>query len=195
MLLSFCYHFCPQARQLDRQHRKGFGRTQHVITGCHQQTTSHGKHTQARHEREAERIRARIEETIRLLNTGRVSIPPEATSRSDTLQYILSGGALTQRPRLSKDADLKAVLDEYFETYIIGKESATVEGERIHVNHFKRLLGDGTVFGQIDTDKLQTYAVKRCKEKGLRGRKLSHETVKKEFRTFNQIWKMAVARG
>lgn len=146
-------------------------------------------------EREAERIRARIEETIRLLNTGRVSLPAETGGRPEILQYILSGGALTERPRLSKNANLGAVLDEYFETYIIGKEPATVDGERIHANHFRRLLGATTVFAKIDRDMLQTYAAKRCKEKGLRGRKLSPETVKKEFRTFNQIWKMAVAKG
>jgi integrase len=145
-------------------------------------------------EREAERARARIEETIRLLNTGRVSLPPEAKSRSQIIQYIVSGGALTHRPRLSKNASLAAVLKEYFETYTIGKEPATIEGERIHANHFKRVLGAATVFSEINTDKLQTYAAKRCKEKGLRGRKLSPETVKKEFRTFTQIWKMAVAK-
>jgi integrase len=148
-----------------------------------------------KNEREAERIRARIEETIGLLNTGRVLLPPDVTSRPEILRYIVSGGAITKRPRLSKDANLGAVLDEYFETYIIGKEPATVDGERIHANHFKRLIGTATAFSQIGTDRLQTYAAKRCKEKGLRGRKLSPETVKKEFRTFNQIWKMAVAKG
>jgi len=87
------------------------------------------------------------------------------------------------------------VLDEYFESYAIGKETTTVDGERIHTNHFKRLLGASTPFAQINIDGLQSYAAKRSKEVGLRGRKVSPETIKKEFRTFNQIWKMAVVKG
>jgi integrase len=56
-------------------------------------------------------------------------------------------------------------------------------------------LKENTAFAELDLDALQTYATKRSKEKGLRGRKLSPETIRKEFRTFNQIWKMAVAKG
>jgi integrase len=145
-------------------------------------------------EREAEGIRGRIEETVRLLNTGRVSLPVGAT-RQEILEFIVSGGKLTQKPRLPKSADLEAVLDEYFESYAIGKETTTVDGERIHTNHFKRLLGASTPFAQINIDGLQSYAAKRSKEVGLRGRKVSPETIKKEFRTFNQIWKMAVVKG
>ncbi len=145
-------------------------------------------------EPEAEGIRGRIEETIRLLNTGRVSLPA-AASRQEILEFVVSGAKLIQKPRLPKNADLEAVLDEYFETYAIGKENSTVDGERIHANHFKRLLGASTPFAQINIDGLQRYAAKRSKEVGLRGRKVSPETIRKEFRTFNQIWKMAVAKG
>lgn len=146
-------------------------------------------------EREAERSRARIEETIRLLNTGRLSLPLDAKSRPQVVQFIVSGGAITELPRLSKNADLQAVLAEYFDTYTIGKEPSTVEGEQIHANHLKRVIGATTVFAEISTDLLQSYAAKRCKEKGLRGKNLSPETVRKEFRTFDQVWKMAVGKG
>ena len=88
---------------------------------------------------------------------------------------------------------IKQVFEEYFAAYTVSKEEATVNGERIHTGHFVRILKENTGFADLDLDALQTYAAKRCKEKGLRGRKLSPETIKKEFRTFDQIWKMAVA--
>jgi integrase len=145
-------------------------------------------------EKKADNIRGLIEETIRLLNTGRIILPPHA-ARDQILQFIVSGGTLTDKPQVGGSPDLETVCNEYFGAYTVGKEDTTVNGETIHVGHLKRLIGTKTLFSSLDTDKLQSYAAKRSKEEGLRGRKVSPETVKKEFRTFNQIWKMAVAKG
>lgn len=136
----------------------------------------------------------RIKETIQLLNTGRIKLPPQPT-REQTIQFIVSGGTLTEKPQVLECPDIESVFRQYFETHTASKEETTVNGESIHASHFKRLLGPTLLFSQISTDQLQHYANKRSKEDGIRGRKVSPETILKEFRTFNQIWKMAVSKG
>ena len=145
-------------------------------------------------QRTAENLRGVVEETVRQLEMGRLSLPPGA-SRPDIIRFVISGGKQTQRPKVSEKITLKRVIAEYFGAYIAGKESTTVAGERIHTEHFLRILGERTVFSGINADKLQTYAAKRSGEAGLRSKSLSPETIKKEFRTFNQVWKMAVTKG
>jgi len=147
-----------------------------------------------RSKRKAENARSRVEDAVDLLETGRISLPDHAT-REQTLQFILSGAKTAERPKVNGSVDLKTVVDQYLDNYTVGKEQTTIAGEKIHIAHFQRILGDKLMFSSLDTDKLQTYAAKRSKETGLNGKRLSPETVKKEFRTFNQIWKMAVAKG
>ena len=145
-------------------------------------------------ESEAKGTKALVEETIRLLNTGRLSLPLDAT-REKTLTYILSGGKLTEKPIVADTIDLATVITEYFTHYAVGKEPTTVKGEKIHTGHFRRILGEGTAFAAINGDQMQKYVATRSKEKGTHNRKVSPETIKKEFRTFNQVWKMAVMKG
>lgn len=144
--------------------------------------------------REAENQRGIVEDTIKQLEMGRLTLPAGA-DRSEVIRFVLSGGRRTEAPKVADRVHLKRVVDEYFDAYIAGKEDSTVQGERIHTGHFLRLLGDRAIFRNLDADKLQTYAAKRAEEDGLRGRHVSPETIKKEFRTFNQIWKMAVTKG
>ncbi|MEK6238122.1 MAG: tyrosine-type recombinase/integrase, partial [Planctomycetales bacterium] len=143
---------------------------------------------------EAERKKVLVEETISLLNAGRINLP-DNLSRQEVLRFILSGGKQAMKPVIKKVADLQTVIDEYFESYIAGKEPSTIAGERIHVNHFVKELGATIPFARITKDVLQQYAAARQKKKGQRGRKISGKTVKKEFRTFSQIWKTAQAKG
>ena len=145
-------------------------------------------------DRTAENLRGVVEDTIKQLEMGRLSLPAGA-ARSEIIRFVLSGGRQSKRPMVADRVALKRVIDEYFAACIAGKEETTIAGERIHTDHFLRILGQKSAFARIDTARLQTYAAKRSTEKGLRGRKVSPETIKKEFRTFNQIWKMAVAKG
>ncbi len=141
--------------------------------------------------REAENQLAQIEETIRLLKTGRLAIPAGA-SREETRLFICSGGKLTEKPIVTESYTLCAVIDAYFEASSSDKESSTVAGERIHTTHFLRLLGENTPLDRINTDVLREYAAKRQKEPGQNGKTVSPRTVEKEFRTWSQIWKFAV---
>ena len=144
-------------------------------------------------ERKAKGKQAIIEETLDLIDTGRISLPPRATSK-EVINFVLSGGKQTAKPTISANVDLKTVVDQYFAAYTAGKEPSTIAGERIHTGHLLRLIGERTPVTAINSDTLQEYAAKRCKEKGQRGRTLSAETVRKEFRTFSQLWGMARAK-
>jgi len=145
-------------------------------------------------ERKAKSMQAVVEETLQLIDTGRITLPQDATHK-EVINFVLSGGKQTTKPKLSTNPDLKTVVAQYFATYTTGKEPSTVAGERIHTGHLLRLVCERTAIKSVTSDTLQEYAVKRCKEKGHRGRTLSAETVKKEFRTFAQIWGMARAKG
>jgi len=145
-------------------------------------------------QRKAQAQKEIIEETLHLIETGRIS-PPENATRAEILQFVLSGGKQTAKPMVARVRSFKTVVDEYFAAYTAGKEDSTIAGERIHTKHLLRLLGERTSFSSINVDTLQKYAAKRRKEKGQRGRKLSTATVKKEFRTFAQVWGMARAKG
>ena len=145
-------------------------------------------------ESKAKAKQAVIEETLQLIDTGRITLPSNATHK-EVINFILSGGKQTAKPNLSATANFKSVVDQYFAAYTAGKEPSTIAGERIHTDHLLRLIGEKTLIASISSDTLQKYAAKRCKEKGQRGRTLSAETVKKEFRTFAQVWGMARAKG
>jgi integrase len=145
-------------------------------------------------ESKAKAKQAVIEETLQLIDTGRITLPSNATHK-EVINFILSGGKQTAKPNLSATANLKSVVDQYFAAYTAGKEPSTIAGERIHTDHLLRLIGEKTLIASVSSDTLQKYAAKRCKEKGQRGRTLSAETVKKEFRTFAQVWGMARAKG
>lgn len=145
-------------------------------------------------QRDAENQRGVVEDTIKQLEMGRLSLPAGA-NRTEIIRFILSGGRQCEPLEVVDHVSIQRVIQEYFATYIAGKEDTTVTGERIHTRHFLRILKEDALFADLDTDRLQSYATKRSKEDGLRGRKVSPETIKKEFRTFNQIWKMAVTKG
>lgn len=137
-----------------------------------------------------------VEETLRLLRDGRISLPPNP-DREATLQFILSGGRTVAKPVVVVDDSptLVAMLDDYFAAMANGKADETVEGERIHAKHFRRLLGDDTRFRDVDADALRAYAEARQGERGQRGKTVSAQTVAKEFRTWSQVWNFARKRG
>ncbi|MCY2986759.1 MAG: tyrosine-type recombinase/integrase [Planctomycetota bacterium] len=145
-------------------------------------------------QREAENQRGVVEDTLTQLEMGRLALPPSA-NRPEIIRFVLSGGRQSEPPEVEDHVSIEQVFEEYFASYIASKEETTVYGERIHTGHFARILKANAAFADLDTDDLQTYAAERSKEDGLRGRKISSETVKKEFRTFDQIWKMAVGKG
>src|SRR6516162_3041362 len=93
-------------------------------------------------------IQARAEETIRLLDQGRLEIPTGA----DPAAFVLSDGKLTGKPVVQRAQTLAELFATYREKYPAGvKESSTAYTERIHCNHLQRLLGGKTVAQTLTT--------------------------------------------
>ncbi len=85
----------------------------------------------------ANRVVAAVEETIELLNTGRLAVP----ECEDLGKWILSGGKNgSGKKHKSTAASLfEAICDAYFVDQ--KQEAASTQGqEQTHIRHLKRLL-------------------------------------------------------
>ncbi len=140
---------------------------------------------------EANSVLGRVEETIRLLERGRLELPPGA----DPGTFILSDGKLNGKPVPFQAFTLKDLLSQYHETLPEGaKATATIDGEKIHHQHLLRHLGATTVARAIGVADVQEYVRKRRQEE-YRGKRILPDTVKKELTTLRLIWNWAVAQG
>lgn len=141
-----------------------------------------------RNEREAETILRRVDDTIRLLERGRLELP----SVADPADFILSDGKYSRSRSQKKTARLKGLFATYNDSVPEGaKEANTLKGEKVHQEHFLRLLGAQTVVSSITEETLQEYIAKRSKEESPRGGTISPDTIRKETTTFRLIWNWA----
>lgn len=166
---------------------------------------------QTQKERAAILLKANVEETITLLNTGRLAMPEDTP---DPGTWIMSGGRAQQKPKLPSiaKATLGAVCDSYFVDQR-DKAETTLVGEKIHIRHLRRILGEDSVFAEITLQTLRDYVTARLKDqvrrkrsvrkprkkkpaaKASEPRTVSGATVKKELKTFLQIWDWARKSG
>jgi integrase len=148
---------------------------------------------QTEKENEAHRLKALVDETLSLLNTGRQVMPEGVT---DPGVWIMSGGKLDKKPIV--EAPCYTLLNEVCDAYLasqLDKADTTLESERLHIRHLKRLLGERARLGDLTLDTLQAYVGARVKEKAKQDRLVSGSTVKKELTTFMQVWDWARQRG
>lgn len=126
----------------------------------------------------------RLEDNLRLLERGKLDVPPGA----DLCLFLLSDGKL----HLAAKAERTLRLAEFFEKYgdsANGKEANTRYTEAIHMDHLERILGGRQIVQGITTKILQGYVNVRAKEEGNDG-VVSHLTIKKEIGTFSSIWNL-----
>ena len=166
---------------------------------------------QTQKEGAAKLLKASVEETIALLNKGRLVMPEDTP---DPGTWIMSGGKATQKPKLPSAE--KALLGDVCESYFADqrdKAETTLVGERIHIRHLKRVLGEKAPFAEVTVKTLRDYVTARLKEQARRkrpvrkprkkspkaktweSRTVSGATVKKELKTFMQIWDWARKSG
>ncbi len=142
-------------------------------------------------EAEARAVLGRVEKTIRLIERGRLVMPPDA----DPGSFILSDGKLN-----GKLAPPKAVtLSELFKLYRTelgsgAKEPSTLEGEGTHIKHILRHLKPPTVVQTLTVSDLQGYVDKRLRDKW-HGKVIRPDTIKKEVTTLRLIWNWAADQG
>lgn len=149
------------------------------------------KSLQTKQRRIANAHRARIEETIRLLTSGRIQIPPTV----DPGTFILSDGLVKEKQELPKRVTLSSMFEFYRNTLPEGaKEPNTLKGEERHCEHLERIIGRSRLATELTTRVIQDYVSKRSKEKWNK-RLISPQTIKKELTTFRLIWNWCKDRG
>lgn len=133
---------------------------------------------------------SRVDENIRLVETGRLTIPVDTR---ELTTFLLSDGRLSERPVLPTVISLSDVFDAYRNSMADGSmEANSLATIKIHTSHLKRILGSDLPMKSLSFADLQIYVDKRSKEKGRRNKKLSPTTIKKELATLRVIWSWAI---
>lgn len=147
--------------------------------------------TKTKDEKVAWAKKARVEETIRLIEDGRLTIPPDA----DPGAFILSDGQLNGKSILPTKITLEGLVKLYHEHLPVGaKEMSTLEGEDIHLRHLLKFFKPSKVLATLTTADIQDYITARCSTR-YRGNLVSPDTAKKEITTFGLIWNWAESQG
>ncbi len=142
-------------------------------------------------QREAKAIRGRIEETLALLQRGRLEMPIDA----DPALFILSDGKVSTKPIIERKRTLGELLDLYQTELIEGvKEATTRATEDIHIDHLKRILKTSRIAQSMTTADLQQYVRRRLREK-YQGSPIRPTTARKEVATFRAIWNWCKRNG
>ena len=133
---------------------------------------------------DALRIKSVVEETIHLLNTGRLLRPHVP----DIAKWIMSGGRVdvSQSNGKFKITNFGEICDAYRRDQL-DKHESTQDCELIHIRHLIRCLGKETDVKSIDLATLQNYVSKRGRADNRMGGTVSGTTIKKELTTFTQI--------
>jgi integrase len=142
--------------------------------------------------RSATASRSRVEENIRLLEMGRLTIPAGA----NVAAFLLSDGKLTGKPEISASVPLARLFAEYRASLPADSlEPETLRIARIHTDHLESVLGPRFMIDRLKLQTLQEYVVKRSKASGKNGKTLSATTIRKELGTFRTVWTWALSRG
>ncbi len=142
--------------------------------------------------REARGSLGRIDETLRLIERGRLEVPIDV----DPADFVLSDGKKTSPKQEVVEQRIR--LSELITAYEGGlpegaKESSTRDGENLHFKHLRRHFGTTTIVQAITLIDVQNYVEKRLQDK-YRGKPISVDTIKKELATFRMLWNWALAQ-
>lgn len=133
---------------------------------------------------------ARVEETIALIERGRISVP----NNVDAGDFILADGNLT-----TSVSEAPKTLAELFDAYRDelpegAKEKSTLKLEAIHEKHLLRHLGARNLVQTMSKADLQGYIKGRLQDE-YRGKTVKADTVKKEVATLRMVWNWGFGQG
>jgi len=138
--------------------------------------------------KEASARLTRLEENVRLVESGRLEIPPNA----DVAVFLLSDGRVNHRP-VSRKVLLEDLFTQFFDSLPNGSlENSTIATMHIHKRHLESKLGKKFEVQKLAMGDLQRYVQLRTGDPGLRGKTLGSSTVQKELTTFRLVWNWAV---
>jgi integrase len=149
--------------------------------------------------KQAETLKGGIEHTLMLIDQHLLQVPAE----SDLFSFVVSGGKVVEKPEDQtegssppKPMTLHEVKEKYIETHSIGAmEKNSLATVSMHLNHFVRSFGAEFSISDLTLPKLQEHVNRRAKAKGLRGRKLSAVTLRKEMASLRAAWNWAARMG
>jgi integrase len=139
---------------------------------------------------EADRVAARVEDTLAQIRRGSLAVPDGA----DFVQFVLSGGRQTELPRAPKIRIFKELRDRYLDVLGIGAvEANSLLTIRIHLDHVGRTLGATFPIQTLTQANLQSQLDRRRRQKGRRGRSVQRATLKKGIASFRACWNWGVS--
>ncbi len=132
--------------------------------------------------KEADSCRVRLEENLRLVERGRLSVP----EGSDIGLFLLSDGRLDRKIEIVKSIHLSELFQFYRDHFTVGvKEKITRKMEDIHLEHLLRVLGNIHVCEVTDTA-VQRFVDVRSRELH-RGKVIKTVTVRKAVATLRFV--------
>ena len=144
--------------------------------------------------READLRKARLEDTIHLVECGRIELPKDV----DIPLFLLSDGKLGAVALRSVETTpppqhaLEAIFAQFFESIPDGNlEQTTLDGMHQHEKHLLRIVGADFQLPSLTLDDLQQYVKKRSSEKTHLGTLVSGKTIHKELVTLGTVWRWA----
>lgn len=143
-------------------------------------------------EDEALAKKLRVEENIRLVESGRLTIPDGA----DVVTFLLSDGKLNKKPVVKGSLTIPQLFTAFWEALPVGSlEEPTIDMMKIHQRHLERVLGKRLIVQDLTQGDLQKYVTKRSKQKTHKDTTITGNTIKKEIVTFNSVWRWGVNAG
>ncbi|MCA9193502.1 MAG: tyrosine-type recombinase/integrase, partial [Planctomycetales bacterium] len=142
-------------------------------------------------EGQAIRRRDEIQETIDLVERGKLQIPLGA----EVVTFLMSGGSIASIPKPQPVYLLSQVIERFFDHLMPESlEVSTVNLMQLHCRHVQRILGNTFKMSEMAKSTLEDYARKRSTEI-FRGKRASGATIRKELATFRTVWNWAHNNG
>jgi len=112
---------------------------------------------------------------------------------TDICEFLLSDGKLDGKPRpKAKLQTLRQFKEAFLDSIPQGSlEESTLGGMDTHFTHLFRVLGKSRTLRSLTLEDLQDYVDARSQDDGLRGKKLSPATIKKELTSLRTLWNWA----
>lgn len=130
---------------------------------------------------------ARVEDNLRQIERGWLTIPETA----DAVSFLLSNGRVAAPLKIQDRLSLTALFDRYFDALPAGSlEESTIYTMGVHRRWLEGYFGKSMLPESIDLVGLQGYIDKRSRDPGLAGT-LSPTTIRKEVVTLRTVWNWA----
>jgi len=141
---------------------------------------------------EAETKASQVDYLLMRLKQNLLQLPPGL----DIVTFVSFDGKPPHETSEAEVLTLGGLRDRYLETHRNGSlEQSTLDGIELHFRHLVGTLGEKFPVPDLSLAELQQYADQRARKKGLKGRKLSPATIKKEIVTLRTAWNWGVAMG